>query len=135
MRVGCIEKLFGGSDTFLVSCYVAGVSLNDVRAELETRGGLVFMDNFVIFFFFQAEDGIRDIGVTGVQTCALPIFERHPSSAFSAPSSWTISGLTIAKGCPSCTSITAMRSRRPTCGAARPMPLAEIGRASCRERV
>src|SRR3712207_8801440 len=29
-----------------------------------------------IFFFFQAEDGIRDIGVTGVQTCALPILPR-----------------------------------------------------------
>src|SRR5438445_9309724 len=29
---------------------------------------------FFFFFFFQAEDGIRDIGVTGVQTCALPIF-------------------------------------------------------------
>src|SRR3712207_6966813 len=28
---------------------------------------------YVILFFFQAEDGIRDIGVTGVQTCALPI--------------------------------------------------------------
>src|SRR3712207_218720 len=28
---------------------------------------------FVNIFFFQAEDGIRDIGVTGVQTCALPI--------------------------------------------------------------
>src|SRR3712207_9044057 len=28
------------------------------------------------FFFFQAEDGIRDIGVTGVQTCALPISPR-----------------------------------------------------------
>src|SRR3712207_7681365 len=27
----------------------------------------------VKYFFFQAEDGIRDIGVTGVQTCALPI--------------------------------------------------------------
>src|SRR5882762_922193 len=26
------------------------------------------------FFFFQAEDGIRDSSVTGVQTCALPIF-------------------------------------------------------------
>src|SRR3712207_7780508 len=26
-----------------------------------------------LFFFFQAEDGIRDIGGTGVQTCALPI--------------------------------------------------------------
>src|SRR5690349_24198884 len=28
---------------------------------------------FVFFFFFQAEDGIRDLYVTGVQTCALPI--------------------------------------------------------------
>src|SRR3712207_8864890 len=28
-----------------------------------------------MFFFVQAEDGIRDIGVTGVQTCALPIFD------------------------------------------------------------
>src|SRR3712207_6927866 len=27
-------------------------------------------------FVFQAEDGIRDIGVTGVQTCALPIYGR-----------------------------------------------------------
>src|SRR3712207_8052308 len=34
-----------------------------------------------VFFFFQAEDGIRDIGVTGVQTCALPISGKrtgHP---------------------------------------------------------
>src|SRR3989449_8138374 len=28
---------------------------------------------FGIFFFFQAEDGIREVAVTGVQTCALPI--------------------------------------------------------------
>src|SRR5437762_4343759 len=28
----------------------------------------------VLFFFFQAEDGIRDTSVTGVQTCALPIY-------------------------------------------------------------
>ena len=28
-----------------------------------------------VSFLFQAEDGIRDIGVTGVQTCALPIYE------------------------------------------------------------
>src|SRR5947209_3779511 len=36
---------------------------------------LSFANNAVRFmcFFFQAEDGIRDIGVTGVQTCALPI--------------------------------------------------------------
>src|SRR6266496_1405357 len=34
-------------------------------------------DLFVIifFFFFQAEDGIRDLYVTGVQTCALPILD------------------------------------------------------------
>src|SRR5688500_20083194 len=28
---------------------------------------------YILFFFFQAEDGIRDYKVTGVQTCALPI--------------------------------------------------------------
>src|SRR2546430_6367145 len=31
------------------------------------------MTGFLWFFFFQAEDGIRDLTVTGVQTCALPI--------------------------------------------------------------
>src|SRR5947209_9461424 len=35
----------------------------------------------VLFFFFQAEDGIRDIGVTGVQTCALPISDLAASLA------------------------------------------------------
>src|SRR5256886_578558 len=30
----------------------------------------------LLFFFFQAEDGIRDLTVTGVQTCALPIYRR-----------------------------------------------------------
>src|SRR5207249_6099506 len=39
--------------------------------------------SFIYFFFFQAEDGIRDRNVTGVQTCALPIYpprsdERSP---------------------------------------------------------
>src|SRR2546428_11343233 len=32
-------------------------------------------DAFCVFFFFQAEDGIRDLIVTGVQTCALPIYK------------------------------------------------------------
>src|SRR5258707_11850158 len=49
---------------------------------------------YVDFFFFQAEDGIRDIGVTGVQTCALPICSApaslpeatSPSTAVSSPS-------------------------------------------------
>src|SRR5262249_59434217 len=34
----------------------------------------------VLFFFFQAEDGIRDWSVTGVQTCALPIYPRDVRS-------------------------------------------------------
>src|SRR3712207_5507882 len=35
----------------------------------------------MVEFFFQAEDGIRDIGVTGVQTCALPIsIEGYPAN-------------------------------------------------------
>src|SRR5690606_4337579 len=33
------------------------------------------------YFFFQAEDGIRDFHVTGVQTCALPIFTKNDLSA------------------------------------------------------
>src|SRR5256885_4189980 len=37
------------------------------------RGGL----EACFFFFFQAEDGIRDYKVTGVQTCALPIYGLH----------------------------------------------------------
>src|SRR5688572_33245007 len=42
------------------------------------------------FFFFQAEDGIRDLTVTGVQTCALPILicskRSRPCRRCSAPS-------------------------------------------------
>src|SRR5258707_9780573 len=42
------------------------------------------------FFFFQAEDGIRDIGVTGVQTCALPISTARESLLPNSPeTSWT----------------------------------------------
>src|SRR5437870_10168684 len=45
------------------------------------------VQHFIFFFFFQAEDGIRDGHVTGVQTCALPIYDtvlrrvKVPSSA------------------------------------------------------
>src|SRR2546430_5417907 len=37
------------------------------------------------FFFFQAEDGIRDLTVTGVQTCALPISGARPPPVARAP--------------------------------------------------
>src|SRR2546426_8800898 len=50
------------------------------------------MRYFLFFFFFQAEDGIRDYKVTGVQTCALPILPvedgglkiTDPSNPFAA---------------------------------------------------
>src|SRR5215217_2044093 len=42
---------------------------------------------FFFFFFFQAEDGIRDIGVTGVQTCALPILGPSGPTRSSATTS------------------------------------------------
>src|SRR5688572_32292502 len=34
----------------------------------------IAVDKVIFVFFFQAEDGIRDLTVTGVQTCALPIW-------------------------------------------------------------
>src|SRR5690349_23037627 len=39
--------------------------------------GLVIFIVFLFVFFFQAEDGIRDLYVTGVQTCALPIWASY----------------------------------------------------------
>src|SRR3989440_5681076 len=38
---------------------------------------LIVRSFLLLFFFFQAEDGIRDLIVTGVQTCALPIFGQR----------------------------------------------------------
>src|SRR3989442_9079186 len=50
-----------------------------------------FFGSFSFFFFFQAEDGIRDADVTGVQTCALPICRnlqrarRHGHAGWAGP--------------------------------------------------
>src|SRR5476651_1851935 len=48
-----------------------------------------------VIFFFQAEDGIRDIGVTGVQTCALPIFSSSLASTSSIVMSPDFSAMPI----------------------------------------
>src|SRR6266496_4856889 len=52
-----------------------------------------FIFSFFFFFFFQAEDGIRDLYVTGVQTCALPIFIG-----------WLVDGAAICNQVPLCRS-------------------------------
>src|SRR6266498_371779 len=70
-------------------------------------------------FFFQAEDGIRDADVTGVQTCALPISPcqvQSPAGSYSAGDcTWQGAPTNVVFGSD--------------------LGLRKIGRASCRERV
>src|SRR5205085_7266705 len=92
----------------------------------------------VCIFFFQAEDGIRDLTVTGVQTCALPIFSGPPCTP----------GKTLRSRA---FAYDSRHSTRPPRGPRRVLcvvvvtksasatgfgwrPAAKIGRASCRER-
>ena len=71
-----------------------------------------------VCFFFQAEDGIRDWSVTGVQTCALPIYIRH--------------GIALKlNDDPHAGAVTFITN----IGDAFDALVAQIGRASCRERV
>src|SRR5205085_6387596 len=87
------------------------------------------------FFFFQAEDGIRDLTVTGVQTCALPISgdeeltHGYPSSRpVWAPTATSLDRRTWSRSRP------AAAAKASAAGpSGRPAP-GEIGRASCRER-
>src|SRR5256885_13133054 len=86
------------------------------------------------FFFFQAEDGIRDYKVTGVQTCALPIF-----FAFFVGERVTFTWMTFRD----CSSMikkakSGRKKRSVTCKESQAHTSAawlQIGRASCRERV
>src|SRR5438128_10942041 len=74
------------------------------------------------FFFFQAEDGIRDATVTGVQTCALPIcLRRSYSSRINGISSSVASRSVYSSG--SCSFAAGISERFVTL---------QIGRASCR---
>src|SRR5690606_41119525 len=49
--------------------------LSFISGRLATKSNQI---NLLFSFFFQAEDGIRDFHVTGVQTCALPIYGAGP---------------------------------------------------------
>src|SRR3712207_8243474 len=102
-------------------------------------GSKATMMKLILLCFFQAEDGIRDIGVTGVQTCALPIlltkqgsihcvnlaqgikepiiyYQQHPEKKYTDA---------VKKG---------FADIRKYNGMAHGL-YGEIGRASCRERV
>src|SRR2546430_5967737 len=96
-------------------------------------GGETFCVEFV-FFFFQAEDGIRDLTVTGVQTCALPI---SVSSNVEFPDG-NPSGPVRAENCPRMPESAASCTESSRAGASTASDSyngSQIGRASCRERV
>src|SRR5699024_11928202 len=91
------------------------------------------------FFFFQAEDGIRDRNVTGVQTCALPISVTARSTKRLTPP--RLAKRSVVKG----VIVYAANSKRVAADAMVHATLtskrtgdvaarSEIGRASCRER-
>src|SRR5207248_8371892 len=92
-------------------------------------------------FFFQAEDGIRDRTVTGVQTCALPISATPPWSCRSARQDHAASGAPDSTGpwrrCWQGRRAPPRAAAQPKYGRGRVLPAAprQIGRASCRERV
>src|SRR5690606_40342834 len=80
-------------------------------------------------FCFQAEDGIRDFHVTGVQTCALPIYSARSASGNTF--------MRFDRGGHSISNVlerNPARSKSPSMAKATTTLPEEIGRASCRER-
>src|SRR5256886_8810204 len=95
-----------------------------------------FSWTLLLFFFFQAEDGIRDLTVTGVQTCALPIshqcrlrqWRQHPACSRRTPREAVQARSSIRTRRSIRQAIRHRRDQRWFCSR-------QIGRASCRERV
>src|SRR2546430_5273324 len=102
-----------------------------VHGELIGRAGCYSC----FFFFFQAEDGIRDLTVTGVQTCALPICGFDLSAPRRADEEVAVM-TTLFRD----THVKLLTMPKPTIAMVNGHAIAgglilEIGRASCRERV
>src|SRR2546429_5177494 len=85
-----------------------------------------------VFFFFQAEDGMRDVAVTGVQTCALPISPVSSAVSAAARRERVSDGATTSSMKPSRVAAAAVRCSDAYSRASRSR--AEIGRAAGRER-
>src|SRR2546430_13554559 len=87
-----------------------------------------------VFFFFQAEDGIRDLTVTGVQTCALPIY-RQPTDVLSqfGCRCWIVRP--VHKNGDRSRKWYRMEGKPPFPSCISDACRHKIGRASCRERV
>src|SRR3989449_7835013 len=101
------------------------------------RFSLESLSGCCCFFFFQAEDGIRDVAVTGVQTCALPILLALAMAQVIlaerlAPTPADARGLERSLPTPQQAATFLGTEARDIRRLAREF---EIGRASCRERV
>src|SRR5207249_6478372 len=90
-------------------------------------------------FFFQAEDGIRDRNVTGVQTCALPISgsQLDPEGRVGARHVVAAHAVRAVRGDPVPRGLDEVSADPPAAGVelGEDDVVVEIGRASCRERV
>src|SRR5687768_18245229 len=96
-------------------------------------------DRLTVFclFFFQAEDGIRDVAVTGVQTCALPICSAEATIP-RLPGGLQPRRMRVPVPSPPPQHIVTMacsESLRSSSYTALVTRMEQIGRASCRERV
>src|SRR2546430_4532276 len=88
------------------------------------------------FFFFQAEDGIRDLTVTGVQTCALPISPPDAATQTRIGTSEWRRTFPVTRAANQAFRSAPRRRQVVAHSIVSPAPLqAQIGRASCRERV
>src|SRR5207245_4743643 len=89
-----------------------------IELRYDTSGAVL-----IVFFFFQAEDGIRDATVTGVQTCALPILFGDLSNS----TGLSTKGVAVSAGA-------GALFWHDVTNSAGSLFRVEIGRASCREK-
>src|SRR5688572_31710428 len=118
-----------------MGCTVSG---RDGASTASRAGGT---ERALSFFFFQAEDGIRDLTVTGVQTCALPILRRLQEQ-LDLLAQYEAANAEIVRHTPSVLPLPPDQFVLTSPFGNRVSPFTrtadfhkEIGRASCRERV
>src|SRR5256885_7788471 len=130
MCASWVRRCGRGADTGAAdSCYAEG-------DEVSRREGFLEVRVMLLCFFFQAEDGIRDYKVTGVQTCALPILEADDKLIEEYLEGKTVTADELAGVLPKAFALGRLVPMVFT-SVKKDIGIAEfkIGRASCRERV
>src|SRR5437868_12855756 len=121
----------------MIDNYESGKVVNKASGNSYSLAIDLVVDEFDVVFFFQAEDGIRDRNVTGVQTCALPISVAWAKkNNISQPVVALIGNLSDAQGRKRTDwAWKTIKAKLPNAKLARQaQKINKIGRASCRER-